>query len=694
MPTKALSDDRSRMNDLRAKLIGLGESNIAKSYYPELQNRLRQLEYFRAMLDIGQDAIFLVDPDSLVINDVAGAAGMMLRCENDELVGLPLTDLLPDPAGREFAALISSGRPATAFEVALLRPTDKRPSGVTVEMTARVHRHEDIRAAVIIARDVTQRRKAEAELRESEAKYRSLIEGSGEGYVLVSAGGTATEVNESLCRMLGRSRDELIGRSPLDFVVPEDRGTLAAQMASAAKSLYRSYEIRLQHSSGGLVHAHVSATTLRNPSGAVTGSFAFISDMTAQNLAFTELDMSLRRYRSLFEAANDAIFIVDGMTITECNARAAMMFGATLPEIIGKTYLDLSPTIQSDGESSKEKAQRILKRVHAGEAASFEWTHRRIDGEVFETEVALSRIVLPDHTLLQAIVRDVTEKKRIQNLMVQTEKMMSVGGLAAGTAHELNNPLGIIMQAAQNLERRVSPHLAANVKAAAEAGIDMEAMKSYLRSRGITDYILAIREAGERAAHIIRSMLDFTRSGQSSRASCDLNALIDNALLLAGKDYDLRKRFDFRHIVIEKAYAQGLPEVQCAETDVIQAFLNIIKNAAQAMAEKTCGEAARIVITTSLCAGFVKASFEDNGPGLDETTRRRVFEPFFTTKAPGEGTGLGLAVAYFIIVQKHKGRISVESVPGQGARFIVELPLDRHAAESLHAECPNDNARS
>ena len=149
---------------------------------------------------------------------------------------------------------------------------------------------------------------------------------------------------------------------------------------------------------------------------------------------------------------------------------------------------------------------------------------------------------------------------------------------------------------------------------------------------------------------------------------------------LAENDYDLKKKYDFKVIEIRRDYEQNLPAVGITETEIEQVFLNIFKNAAQAMADKDfTDERPTLTLRTRKDGEFVRVEVEDNGPGMDEDVRKRVFEPFYTTKRVGLGTGLGLSVSYFIITRNHEGEFLVESEEGKGSKFIIRLPAgDSH----------------
>lgn len=277
----------------------------------------------------------------------------------------------------------------------------------------------------------------------------------------------------------------------------------------------------------------------------------------------------------------------------------------------------------------------------------------------------------------RAVVRidDITEQVRIEDIMMQTEKMMMVGGLAAGMAHEINNPLGAILQNAQNIERRISSEIKANHAAAAEVGVSLELVRAYLQKRDIFEFISHIRVAGSRASKIITNMLQFSRKSESRVENADLAVLIDRTLELAANDYDMKKNYDFKHFRIVREYDPDLPPVAITVLEIEQVLLNIIKNAAQAIVEAPTPREPRIIVRTRRSGELAVIEVEDNGLGMDQKTSHRIFEPFFTTKGVGVGTGLGLSVSYAIITKNHMGSIEVASRPGDGARFTIHLPI-------------------
>jgi two-component system, NtrC family, sensor kinase len=361
----------------------------------------------------------------------------------------------------------------------------------------------------------------------------------------------------------------------------------------------------------------------------------------------------------------------DGGRITQWNARAAEETGVVAAEALRRPVEELLPQLGP-------YAARIREAAGAGRALRIERVSQWREGRSRYFDVVLYPLSRRQNESHGAVIRldDVTERERFAAMMVQTEKMVSLGGLAAGMAHEINNPLGGVLQGVQNIIRRVSPDLPANLEAARAVGCELEAVRAYLDKRQIPRFLEGIRESGQRAAHIVANMLEFARRSESRLAPTDLALICDKVLELAAGDYDLRQHLDFRQIAITRDYGPDLGKVPCTVLEIEQVVFNLVKNAAQALARAATPNPA-IAVRLRREPDMARIEVADNGPGMDEATRKRVFEPFFTTKEPGAGTGLGLAVSFFIVTQNHGGSFRVESEPGKGATFIVRLPLAR-----------------
>ncbi len=385
---------------------------------------------------------------------------------------------------------------------------------------------------------------------------------------------------------------------------------------------------------------------------------------------------SERNYRELVEGANSIILRLDTTgTITFFNEFAQRFFGYQEEEILGQHVIG---TLFDDTELVRHVYAKAIASIATvpEQYALLETENRRKNGERVYVSWSNKACLTEDGRLeeILCIGQDVSERKKMQEMIVQTEKMMTVGGLAAGMAHELNNPIGTIAQHAQNIIRRISSPLPANAAMARETGISLPNLEQYLQRRGITGMLDDIVTACERAAAIISSMLAFSRKSDDLLEPASLPELIEKSIGLATCDYDLKKQYDFKNICVVKEFDPGVPAINVVPLEIEQVLLNLLKNAAHALSANPPVRPPTIAIRLKQGEQTVILEVEDNGPGIAKELRNRVFEPFFTTKEVGVGTGLGLSIAYSIIVNKHQGSISVESSPGKGACFRICLP--------------------
>ncbi len=389
-----------------------------------------------------------------------------------------------------------------------------------------------------------------------------------------------------------------------------------------------------------------------------------------------EVQKSERKFRTLFESSMDAILILDPRKgFLDCNPATLNLFGVDPKSMFfDLSSSDLSPEHQPDGILSAVKASNMIKKALEKGSNLFEWRHKRITGEEFDTSILLTRIEIDDRPVLLGTIRDISTIKQAQEVMIQSEKMMSVGGLAAGMAHEVNNPLAGIMQNAEVMVRRLTDtELQTNITVAEEMGLKMEDIRSFMEKRDVLKMTTAIKESGIRMAKTIENMLGFARKSDAEVSSHSITDLLDKTIQIAGTDFDLKKHYDFKSIKIEKRY-DDVPMILCEAPKLQQVFLNILKNGSQAMQEAgTKNPRFLLKVWLDEITQMVCVVIKDNGPGMGKDIQKRIFEPFFTTKGVGVGTGLGLSVSYFIITEDHKGQIEVTSEPGNGAQFTIRL---------------------
>jgi PAS domain S-box-containing protein len=419
---------------------------------------------------------------------------------------------------------------------------------------------------------------------------------------------------------------------------------------------------------GTTIWLNTSKVPLQKPDGEVFGVLGVYEDITSRKCAEAEIEHLKNYLVNIIDSMPSVLVGMDNnQTVNQWNRQAEEMSGISATEAIGKPitrlFPDFSPWITA-----------MRSEIEQHRPASMEKLLIEKEGERRFYDLILYPLLSNGVEGTVIRIEDVTERTRIQELMIQTEKMMSVGGLAAGMAHEINNPLGIITQAIQNIERRVSPDLPANRKVAEELGVSLEGIEAYFKKRQMPQFIGSIRTASSRAAKIVANMLQFSRRAETTMQPASLAGVMDQALELAASDYDLKKKYDFRSTDIIREYAD-MPEVPMVLVEIEQVMLNLLKNAAQAMFANPPDRKPMIILRLHREEKYALLEVVDNGPGMEEDICRRVFDPFFTTKEPGEGTGLGLSVAYMIVTQNHKGLMEVESTPGKGTCFRVRLPI-------------------
>jgi len=501
-------------------------------------------------------------------------------------------------------------------------------------------------------------------------RVRSIVENVADGVIGIDAQGYVELFNRAAERLFGYSAGEVMGRN-VTMLMPQKYSEhhndyLRHYVATGERHIIGiGREVEGRRKDGSTFPMYLSVGDVTVPE--FRGFIGIVHDLSEQKTAEQRLARAGEFLQSIIDSIPSTLVGVDSQgRVTHWNRTAARDAGVGADAAVGRPFAELFPFLdvhlqglrQAIGNAQPVKHERLA--VPAGTAM------RYVDVMVYP--------LVHDSGGSVVCIDDVTERVRLEEMMVQTEKMMSVGGLAAGMAHEINNPLGIMAQGCQNLLRRLSKEIPGNRAVAEELGLDLDVLGEYLRRRGIYRFLEGMQEATTRASRIVSDMLAYSRRGASSFVPVHLNDLIDTVLRLAGHDYDLKKSYDFRRIGISRETIGASDEIYCDEMAIEQVLLNLLRNAAQAMAASPSVQSPEITLRLVDEGSQVRVEVADNGPGMTDDVSRRVFEPFFTTKPVGIGTGLGLSVAYFIVTEQHHGSIEVETAPGRGSRFIIRLP--------------------
>lgn len=359
--------------------------------------------------------------------------------------------------------------------------------------------------------------------------------------------------------------------------------------------------------------------------------------------------------------------------VTQWNREAENLTGIDAEKAEGRFLNDLFPQLPVNSDLIHEAVRlREVKKLSTVEITMKD-SPRYFDVTLYPLDEQSS-----DGLVIK--IDDVTDKKRAEELMAHSEKMLSVGGLAIGMAHEINNPLAGILQNIQVLANRLKDKLPANKRVADEAGVSMEAIEAYIRERGLFKTIEAIQSSGSRIARIVDSLSYFSRDYCPENRKENIIPIIEKAIKNVAEGDESKGPFNFSDIEIIREYEEEVVEIACKPPQIEQVLISVIRNGAQAMAaekeEANVSKESRFIVRVSRESRMCRIEIEDNGPGVDEHVYKRIFEPFFTTKAVDVGSGLGLSVAYFIVTETHGGTMNVETQPGKGANFIFRLPYD------------------
>jgi PAS domain S-box-containing protein len=500
---------------------------------------------------------------------------------------------------------------------------------------------------------------------ESEARYRALFENPVIGIRIssVTEGGRIVEANPTYREMLGYSEEELRQRTVFDLTHPEDvprNRELFAELAAGIRSSYQ-LEKRFVRQDGSVFWGRLTVYPLREEGGTVTHHIGLVEDISEYRRSQEALRESTERLQAVLNAAVDGIVIIDTAGIIQSvNPAVREMFGYAPEELVGRNVKILMPPPfreEHDGYIARYLATGEARIIGIGR----EVEGRRRDGSTFPLDLAVSKVRHGDEVFFLGMLRDISERMRLEAEIRQAQKMEAIGRLAGGVAHDFNTLLGTIRGYSEML------------------------LGALPGEETLRRHVEQIHRAALRGAQLTRQLLLFSRRQELDARAVDLGKLLADLDVmlerLIGEDVRLVRQLEPR-----------LDPVWGDPGELHQVFLNLVVNACDAMPS---GGSLTLALS-NLEAGreiaieggrlppgpYVLLQVADTGTGMTEEVRRRIFEPFFTTKGPGEGTGLGLSTVH-AIVRRSKGGIAVESQPGQGTTFRIYLPC---AAEAVKAE--------
>ena len=588
----------------------------------------------------------------------------------EEMFQMHLWDLVPQGRETEVLAylerLVAQGRSTieTVFVAA-----DGHPIDVEIHSTALFEIGGGLVHSRAFVRDVTERRLLEEQIHRyttrleqavnertqqlvaSQERYKALFDLVADSVFMVGEDGVIVAVNKREEQALGYSEQQVVGSSILDVILPahhEEMRSLLAKIHSGERQV-PTQEITVRDAAGKETPVEMDVILVRGSDH--TWVMVQLRDITdrkrlerqmhtyQQELEAKvsertrEIEETKQYLENLLENANDVIYTLDSeQCFTYVNSKV-LAWGYAKEDLLGRPYLGLL--------SKRHRGRRLKSTLDIGVKQVYEVEVLTKSGEPRSVMVSVSPLHGVDGEILGVlgIARDMTDTKKLEQQIRNSEKLASVGKLAAGVAHEINNPLGGILNCLYNMR------------------------KGTLSPSRQEEYLASMEDGLRRVQRIVRQLLDFSQQHNPELALADINQVVNRVLLLTDH------LFIPHRVQLETDLAVGMPELMIDRHMMEQVLMNLVLNAIQAMRNGGV-----LSIRTTVEEDQCLVRVQDSGCGISSSVLPRIFDPFFTTKNEGEGTGLGLSVSLGI-VERHGGRIGVESEVGKGTTFTVSIPL-------------------
>jgi len=640
------------ISELRGLMRGMehrDEAPPSEKQLDQLFNMIsRSQQGFRDLIDSFDDVLLALSLDGQV-RAVNRSFSDLVGVPFQEIIGKPLTEFVKE----------GSGEGSELLRRAMPRFMERRQWSGVVQVRVKgqatllffdcvahaMVRDGEVHGITVLGRDVSS-------LRKNEARFTELFESLQEGIYITTPDGAILDVNPALVRMLGYdSKEEVLKRHvPEIFVDRTERKNIKEQVDR--QPMVQGQEITLIRKDGTSIVCLNTAAAVRDNTGHVVRYQGALMDITERREMERRLHRQQEFARRLIDNFPDLILVLDTAGhYTFVSPRCKDILGYDLEdtqqmEFGGRTHpedLPIALSLYKDMLAGRQTFGSVEIRVRHKLG---EWRRIRFNFSPLADEKGnIGGVVLSG--------RDVTDLKRLEEQLIQAEKLAAMGQMLAGVAHELNNPLTAILGVTELLRER--------------AGTE-ESIRRQLE--------LTHRQA-RRAARIVQNLLEFSRPASPQKRALDLNNLIERTLQL--HEHSLRRN----NVEVDSHLPADLPGVIGDANQLIQVFLNLVTNAEQAIREVR--DSGRIQIRAARSRNQVTVTVQDDGVGIRPEALPKIFDPFYTTKRPGGGTGLGLSIC-MSIVREHGGNIEAESLPGGGSAFTIYLPAaSGQSAESLSA---------
>ncbi|HUL36379.1 MAG TPA: PAS domain S-box protein [Thermodesulfobacteriota bacterium] len=609
---------------------------------------------FEKIAEMGDDGIIVFDEDSRIefANQMAS-----------EIMGIPKDQILR----QEFFSLI--GKRDEEFLEEMVMRGEGMGEKVCTEMSIQTPQNQIKETEVCIAptqseggriktyayiRDITERKKFEKDLKDSEEKYRNLFEQVRHGLFISTKEGRFLDCNQAMWGVLGyQSKEEFLKIDITKdlYANPEDRKTFQELVES--QGFVKDFEVEWKKKNGEKVTVLNTAIAKKDEKGMVIGYEGIKIDISDRKRMEKELKEANEFLMNLIESSVDGIIVTDMKgDIVIFNKGAEDLLGYKSEEVVGR--MNIRSIYQLGVAKEVMDKLRSPEFGGVGKLTSFPILHRRKDGELVEGDLSASIIYDERGNEIGSvgIFKDLRERLRIerelqkmQEALLQSEKLAAMGRLTSQIAHELNNPIYGIMNTLELLKTEIPPES---------------------KRRKILE--LSLSEI-QRLSEMLRNMLSFSKPEEEARKRINLNDLLEGILLM------MERQLRESNIRVVSELDHKIPEVMASTNQMRQVMLNMFKNAKEAMPN-----GGTLTVRTAKEDQKVSVHIQDTGVGIPEEIRNKIFEAFFTTKQKVKGVGLGLSVCYGII-KDHGGDIKVESQEGKGTTFAISLPIQSQSHE-------------
>ena len=529
-----------------------------------------------------------------------------------------------------------------------------------------------------ITADITEPRLANLALVKTQRLLASIVNSSHDAIVSQSLDGTITSWNPAAERIFGYTPDEAIGAS-VNILLRSDLALEAAQILEQIHQGLSVHNFRTErrHKNGSMIQVTLTISPIRDESGSIIGASSQAHNISERKKLEDQLSVVSEQLRAVLETTNEYVIALDHNWYVTYQNR--LYSGIDPSTTIGKLLWDRSPFLL--GTSFERQARRAMN----------ERKPCRFEEYFGSLKAWLSGVAYPTGTGLLILIQDETEKHALDDQLRSAQKMEAIGNLAAGVAHEINTPIQYVgdntgfiqdswsqiaevLSAAQRLRNEA---VCGQVSAAAIESFDACSKKADVEYliREVPRAIEQTLEGIQRVAKIVSAMKEFSHPGSQEKRAVDLNRAIETTVVIS--------RNEWKYVAdVQMKLDPNLPLVPCLAGEINQVLLNLLVNAAHAIADAVQSiedGRGKITISTRQNGDWVEMSVADTGTGIPKHAQEKVFDPFFTTKEVGKGTGQGLMLAHTVVVKKHGGRIWFDTEVGKGTTFFVKLPISAAA---------------